>query len=143
MNGIVVHHSASDDGAGADFHNIVRWHTAGRGWSDIGYHAVVEVINGEVTCIYGRPTTRFGSHAMGYNDRLGICFVGNFSEAPPPSAMLDAAIKRVIVPWCRTFNLTAADISGHKDLPGASTECPGHLFDLDYFRHRVRRELET
>jgi N-acetylmuramoyl-L-alanine amidase len=56
---------------------IRRWHT-GKGWSDIGYHFVVDR-QGEV-CV-GRPVERVGAHAKGHNkNSIGICLIGGFGS---------------------------------------------------------------
>lgn len=56
---------------------IRRWHTD-RGWSDIGYHFVVDR-QGDV-CV-GRPVERVGAHAKGHNkNSIGICLIGGFGS---------------------------------------------------------------
>lgn len=139
--GITVHHSATPDQQVLDFPAIMRYHTQVNGWSDIGYHAVVERTERGVVCIFGRPTSRFGAHTRGHNDTLGICFVGQYDGLPPPGIMLDEAIKRVIVPWCRQFDLRAEQIRGHREHSNVTKSCPGSAFDMDMFRARVWEAL--
>lgn len=56
---------------------IRRWHTD-KGWSDIGYHFVVDR-QGDV-CV-GRPVERVGAHAKGHNkNSIGICLIGGFGS---------------------------------------------------------------
>ena len=63
---------------------IRKWHTdpkkyvkgknvGGRGWSDIGYHWVIEYY-GEL--VAGRPIYKLGAHCKGYNDAIGLCLCG-------------------------------------------------------------------
>lgn len=139
--GIAIHHSATPDQGVLDYVAIARYHTEVNGWSDIGYHAVVEQTDRGVACLYGRSVYRYGAHIYGHNDALGLCFVGNYDRLPPPSIMVDAAIQRIIVPWCIQFGFTERDIRGHREFPGVHKSCPGSAFDLDSLRQRVREEL--
>lgn len=53
---------------------IRRWHTEERGWSDIGYHAI---IHRDGSVAHGRPDWRKGAHVGGHNSTtLGIALVG-------------------------------------------------------------------
>ena len=49
---IIVHCSATPKGRNVDTAEIRRWHTEDNGWSDIGYHFVVE-LDGDIGV--GRP----------------------------------------------------------------------------------------
>lgn len=92
---IVIHCSANSNGALTTGEDIKRFHKApvmpkeldpkklskkelakyGRGWSDIGYHGVIETDGG---FFQGRPDNRLGAHVEGHNDgSLGICLIGN------------------------------------------------------------------
>jgi N-acetylmuramoyl-L-alanine amidase len=56
---------------------IRRWHKD-KGWSDIGYHLVVDR-QGDVCA--GRPVERVGAHAKGHNkNSIGICLIGGFGS---------------------------------------------------------------
>ena len=56
---------------------IRRWHLQ-RGWSDIGYHYVIG-LDGKIEA--GRPVSKIGAHAKGYNKTsIGICYIGGLSE---------------------------------------------------------------
>jgi hypothetical protein len=77
---IVVHCTATslkwyaDRSAEEVVSEIRRWHTEERGWSDIGYHAVIHR-NGDVA--YGRPDWKKGAHVAGHNSTtIGIALVG-------------------------------------------------------------------
>jgi N-acetylmuramoyl-L-alanine amidase len=55
---------------------IRRWHVEERGWSDIGYHFIIDR-NGNV--VEGRPIERVGAHVRGHNSNsIGICLIGGF-----------------------------------------------------------------
>lgn len=139
--GIVIHHSATPDQDVLDFPALLRYHTEVNGWSDIGYHAVVEQVDRGIACLYGRPPYRYGAHAAGANNYLGLCFVGDYDRLPPPGIVIDAAIHRIVVPWCRMFDLDSTNVLGHRELPGVDKTCPGLRFDMHDFRRRVAEEL--
>jgi len=140
--GVTVHHSATIDDRVLNYPAIYRYHTENKGWSDIGYHAVVEMSSRGPVGLFGRPTTIFGAHARGHNDTLGICIVGNYDIHPPPQILTDLAIRRVIVPWCLAFGFTERQVKGHREHHGVVKTCPGSLFDLDRFRSEIRSKLE-
>jgi N-acetyl-anhydromuramyl-L-alanine amidase AmpD len=53
---------------------IRRWHTQERGWSDIGYHYLIDR---DGTVLEGRPVERAGAHAKGHNKTsIGVSCVG-------------------------------------------------------------------
>ena len=129
-NRIIFHHSVSGDVSSEEIH---RWHLD-RGWLGIGY-AVIIRYNGDIEL--GRGLEKVGAHAgAGANyDSIGVCVVGDFTKHKPT----DAQIKSVI-----EFNKYCFDkygellIEGHSD--HMSTQCPGHLFPLDYIRKKSLKE---
>lgn len=75
---IIVHCSATPRGRNVDTAEIRRWHTEDNGWSDIGYHFVVE-LDGDIGV--GRPQERSGAHCKGKNaTSIGVCYVGGIAE---------------------------------------------------------------
>lgn len=122
---IVIHCSATPNGKAVSTEEIRRWHMAepptGRGWSDIGYHAVVETDGGLGR---GRPEDMQGAHVAGHNDNsLGICFVGTsrFSRLQFSTAKL--AIKN----WMLSYGITVANIFCHYEFDTAKAQgktCP-------------------
>ena len=71
---IIVHCSATPEGRDVSTTEIKRWHTEERGWSDIGYHWVIEL---DGSRHLGRPEEITGAHCKGHNsDSIGICYVG-------------------------------------------------------------------
>ena len=116
---LVIHHSASPRTATVE--EIARWHRK-RGLQGIGYH---HVIGGDGVLRPGRALERTGAHALGYNvHSIGLCVVGDNTR--PEHAWLDVQIEALLlyVHWFRTF-FPRAEVLGHRDLPGASTLCPG------------------
>lgn len=137
--GIVVHHSADLDSDLLDYERIREFHTRKRRWRDIGYHAVIERVNGEYVAIIGRPFHEDGAHCVGRNEEtLGVCFVGNYESAPPPKAQLEVGA-RLIAGLCHLAKIPVEAVKPHRDF--AATACPGKNFPMDELRRAVRRHL--
>jgi hypothetical protein len=119
INTIVVHHSASASYVTAD--TIRKWHMA-RGWSDIGYHVVIEQYGRMVS---GRSFDIPGAHVKGSNsDSLGICVVGDNTK-PAGGWSLGQIESLITVLDILSITFPEAVVMGHRDMPDAATECPG------------------
>ena len=78
INEIILHCSATTEGRDVSTEDIRRWHVRSNGWSDIGYHFVVE-LDGTVKA--GRPVERSGAHVKGRNRKsIGLCYVGGLGR---------------------------------------------------------------
>ncbi|MGS0745545.1 N-acetylmuramoyl-L-alanine amidase [Syntrophomonas erecta subsp. sporosyntropha] len=134
-NYIVIHHSASPDhGTLKDFDSIKRWHVEHNGWRNIGYHWVVEKVNGILTAIPGRPEWDTGAHCPGRNqDGIGICIVGNYQETVP-----DPELYSFVANLCKQIMARhpIQEIGGHRDY--TATACPGQHFDVNRVRQLVK-----
>jgi N-acetyl-anhydromuramyl-L-alanine amidase AmpD len=126
---LVVHCSDSPDSMDIGVDAIRRWHTdkppQGRGWADIGYHAVIRrnglIENGRAengdSILEGKE---IGAHVQGHNsDSLAICLVG--------SAQFDYRQIIALIRWL-TFHMARHKISssqvfGHYELDNKKT-CP-------------------
>ena len=118
---IVVHCSATgpDSFIGAD--EIRDWHTrpksdGGRGWDDIGYHAVIRR-RGQIE--FGRHFDVAGAHVKGHNyQSVGVCVVGGLDLAGNPiDNFLDAqleSLRWLIAVLARAY--PDAEVLGHRDL---------------------------
>lgn len=63
---------------------IRRWHVEQRGWSDIGYHFVIDR---DGTVLEGRPVERQGAHVSGHNKTtIGVCLIGGLRDDGTSSA---------------------------------------------------------
>lgn len=75
---IIIHCSATPENRDIKTETIKSWHVKGRGWSDIGYHFVIE-LDGAVRD--GRPLHRAGAHTKGENAHtIGVCYVGGIDK---------------------------------------------------------------
>lgn len=118
---LVIHHSASPRTVTAD--TIESWHRS-RGFKRIGYHFIIESDGAQQ---HGRPVWEEGAHCLadGANhDSIGICVTGNntingdrWNDAQIASLVELLRVLRVVFP-----NIPYL---GHRDVPGAATECPG------------------
>lgn len=86
INGIIIHCSATPpdwmaDATGSErVAEIKRWHVKERGWSDIGYHILIDRDGG---VLYGRPIGVVGAHTSGHNGgTIGICLIGGKGAKP-------------------------------------------------------------
>ena len=167
--GVVWHHSLTNDTAREDWKAIRKYHTSYRvdnrimsredfyerkkskrgkvftmPWSDIGYHAGVERINGNLKWRLGRSWDNSGAHAgIPGNARfnryyLGVCAVGNFDRVAPDKEFWEfaLAVTRTIMD---RFGMSRADVLGHREtyeLAGVpkQKECPGRRWDMNKFR---------
>lgn len=158
---LIIHCSATKDSGTVSLQTIRRYHMgyaykgliisaeraqrlieAGeyvkRPWSDIGYHAGIELVNDEYEFILGRPFDRMGAHckAGGMNRQaLGVCFVGDYDDNPPPPDMLELGARHCAA-LCKLLNIPVENILGHCQLEPKKT-CPGKAFDMDAFRGLV------
>lgn len=133
---IFLHHSLTPDSGSVSWGAIRIYHTLHLGWSDIGYHAGVELVfsGGETyyEILMGRSWDRQGAHAKGQNkDSLALCFIGNFDLEEPPIKQLISGAK-VVSLWMKLFDLSLKDIYLHRHF--AQKSCPGSKFNLEDFK---------
>lgn len=131
INEIIIHCTATtpnwwaDKSAQEKVDEVRRWHLD-RGWSDVGYHYLIDR-SGQV--VEGRPIERIGAHVKGHNTgTIGISLFGghgssagdkfedNFTEDQEQS------LKRLIVDLRNRFP-DIRKITGHNQY--AAKACPG------------------
>lgn len=133
---IIIHHSASP--RKTTINDIRGWHKA-KGWSDIGYHYVIED-DGEV--LVGRRLPETGAHAPPNAGRIGICVVGantsNGDRWGPAqwAALVDLTVSLLTVfPW-----IGINGVKRHSDTK--ATKCPGlSPIEWDEFCLAVQRRI--
>lgn len=149
---LTLHHAAGfsadniDEGkeqlrAIQDLHQVVR------GWSDIGYHFVVDKAGN----IYqGRPETVIGAHVLDNNTgNIGVCVLGCYH---PPELycgdwLTDATTNSLVAlyAWISgEYNYDPNVLKGHREYPYNDTSCPGNnVYEkLSWFRDEIERYME-
>ena len=126
----VIHCSATPEGRDVTVKEIKRWHLK-RGWSDIGYHFVIEL---DGTIRKGRPLNRIGAHVKGHNKgSIGICYVGGVDKNMKPkdtkTKEQEISLATLIVHLKMIY--PNIEIKGHRDFAGVNKACPS--FEVSEF----------
>lgn len=131
---IVVHYSATPVERDVSIEDIDQMHKE-RGFRKVGYHFFIRK-NGQIE--FGRDTSepgRFetGAHSKGENhESIGICYEGGVyahdlrTGEDTRTALQIEALIFLIDKLLERF--PKAEVVGHRDMPGAKTQCPG--FDV-------------
>jgi N-acetylmuramoyl-L-alanine amidase len=105
---------------------IRRWHVEDRGWSDIGYHYIIDR---DGTVKEGRSMERDGAHVRGHNKgTVGICLLGGFGSSENDSphdhyTPSQLASLRMLIADMEAQHTTISKVSGHNEY--AAKACPG------------------
>lgn len=127
-NKIVIHHSATPDNKTLSSFNAIRNYHMNKGWRDIGYHFIIEYVDGKVITREGRDVKDSGAHTIGHNSSsIGICIVGNFDKETPTNDVYKEVAK-----LCKKFNLP---VYPHNKF--ANKSCPGKNFDMNKLKHFI------
>lgn len=127
---IVIHCSATPEGRDVKFDTIKDWHVKERGWSNIGYHFVVEL---DGTIVEGRPLESTGAHLRGFNKKsIGICYVGGLDSSMKPKDTRTEKQKESLdflaLNLLDTFK--GAELCGHNEY--SSKSCPSFNVKEEY-----------
>ncbi|MEE9404611.1 MAG: peptidoglycan recognition family protein [Algisphaera sp.] len=115
---------------------IRQIHTRDRGWSDIGYHYVIDRA-GRV--IEGRSATYQGAHVKQNNPHnLGVLVLGNFDRQQPSAKQL-ATLSRFTKALVTTYRVPTSKVRTHRELK--PTECPGRYLQAAINKMRSKRQL--
>ena len=144
---LMVHHSVSQFG---DVATLRGWHLA-RGFTDIGYHAVIlnghrgarskynEQLDGQISM--GRSEKLTGAHCAkaGMNSKsLGVCLVGNSTERDFTPRQYTALV-HYLAKKCDQYKIPVSHIVQHSDFEPGKPFCAG--VDLDVLRARVAKKI--
>ena len=121
---IIIHCTATREGDYISVDTIRRWHLA-RGWSDIGYHYVID-LKGNINA--GRPIELMGSHTRGENKySIGIAYVGGVeADGKTPKDTRTKAQKDAIIRLVKKLKGCYPDVTihGHNDF--SKKACPSY-----------------
>lgn len=104
---------------------VQEFHQNGRGWSDIGYHYLVDPLG---NILEGRPLGTLGAHTLSNNEgNVGIVLLGTYhspvNDRPTPAQLAAvASLGRFLV---KRFGIDPDSLRGHRDYK--KTDCPGDL----------------
>lgn len=138
----ILHHSLTKDSKTVSWNAIRKYHTVDLGWTDIGYHFGIELVENQYQIFTGRPLGTRGAHTRqnGMNRKsIGICFVGNYDVHNVPDAMYAVGIN-LIAGLCRSTPCTEELIWPHNEYADYKT-CPGIRFNVDRIREGVKSVL--
>ena len=127
---IILHCAATPEGRDVKTETIKSWHVKGNGWSDIGYHFVIE-LDGAVK--NGRPLHRSGAHTKGHNaTSIGICYVGGMDKDKKPKDTRTDAQRKAMDQLIADLKMDhpTATIHGHNEF--AAKACPSFDVQKEY-----------
>jgi len=127
---IILHCAATPEGRDVKTETIKSWHVKGNGWSDIGYHFVIE-LDGAVK--NGRPLHRSGAHTKGHNaTSIGICYVGGMDKDKNPKDTRTEAQRKAMDQLIADLKMDhpTATIHGHNEF--AAKACPSFDVSKEY-----------
>lgn len=114
--------------------DVIRsWHINGRGWSDIGYHYIVQP---DGTVELGRDVNRSGAHVGSDNAyTIGVSMVGEWDTIKPdPGHPQEKNTALLLARLCKMYNINPlsyglllhreANDPGHR-APEPHKSCPG------------------
>ena len=131
INKLIVHCSATRENQPIDVDTIRKWHTQGRGWSDIGYHFYIDIY-GDIQ--KGRDIAKIGAHCKSHNrNSIGICYCGGVeADGKTPKDTRTAEQKEALLCVLRTLKAMFPDaaIHGHNDF--ANKACPSFPATEEY-----------
>lgn len=129
---IVIHYSATPIEREYPYAQLERDHKQ-RGFREGGYHFYYPRKGGEIA---GRDLSspgRFevGAHSQGENEiSIGLCFEGGVTLADRNNGFDSRTDGQKALMIARIDALKErfpkAVVKGHRDMPGAATQCPGH-----------------
>ena len=141
---IVIHHSATSMGNAEAFDASHR----ARGMiNGLAYHFVIDngtegMPDGHIETGTRWVTQLHGGHCrQAYMNEhgIGICLVGDFTDARPTAKQMDALVI-LIRGLQEQFKIADDNILGHGEVIGEFSECPGKNFPWDELKKRLTQK---
>jgi N-acetyl-anhydromuramyl-L-alanine amidase AmpD len=135
---IIVHHTATDIGSAI---LVNRSHHDRGFWHGLGYHFLIDngtlgKGDGQIEVSPRWIKQQEGAHckAGGMNDKaIGVALVGNFNETLPTSRQMES-LGYLLRTLMQQYRIAPSKVTGHRDVDGASTDCPGKRFPWSNLR---------
>jgi N-acetylmuramoyl-L-alanine amidase len=127
---IFIHCSATPEGRDVKTETIKSWHVKGNGWSDIGYHFVIE-LDGAVK--NGRPLHRSGAGVKGHNAHsIHVCYIGGMDKDKNAKDTRTDAQRKALDQLVAELKMDhpTATIHGHNEF--AAKACPSFDVQKEY-----------
>ena len=144
---IVIHSSDTEDGPRVNANAVEKWHKENNGWSEVGYHFLVEQAPEDktpdaMTIWNGRSLYDIGAHAEGFNTKgIGVCCIGDYDNEGPDGRHWEttAYVCQLLKKLFKDKKGIELDVIGHREvypLLGQEVKktCPGAKWDMDLFR---------
>ncbi len=114
----------------------IRCGHRGRGFSDIGYHYIIDR---EGRVWEGRNLRWQGAHVSKHNEQnIGILVAGNFDIQKPTSDQLEGLRQHVRTLKTR-YTIPSARVLTHREWSGARTACPGKNLQASVVSARAKK----
>jgi hypothetical protein len=121
---IVLHHTVTPDTTTPA--QIAAYHVNTRGYPGIAYHYLIDATG---QAWQTNALTSVSYHCGAHNpESIGIALIGDFTAHVPTAAQLAKTVE-IVAQLCEALGLPSSAAVGHKDLPGAATQCPGNQWD--------------
>ncbi len=135
---IIIHHTATDIGNAI---LVNRSHHDRGFWHGLGYHFLIDngtlgKGDGQIEVSPRWIKQQEGAHckASGMNSKsIGVALVGNFNDALPTSKQMDS-LAYLLKTLMQQYRIAPSQVMGHRDVDGASTDCPGKRFPWSNLR---------
>ena len=120
-NKVIIHCSATPELRDVKMETIRQWHLD-KGWSDIGYHIVIE-LDGSINC--GRNINKIGAHCKGHNSTsIGVCYVGGCDKDMNPKDTRTKAQKESLEVVVKYLQKVYGKVSIHGHNEFSPKACP-------------------
>ncbi len=140
---IIIHHTGTEIGNA----NIIHRSHGDRGfWQGLGYHFLIDngtlgKGDGQIEMSPRWIKQQSGAHckAGGMNETgIGVALVGNFNQEPPTARQIES-LNYLLRMLSNYYHISSSNIMGHRDVPGANTDCPGRRFPWPVIRQALSK----
>ena len=89
-------------------------------------------------CRRARPSAGLHARVLEHNERgVGVCLVWHFNRQAPTELQL-RSLRALARHLMDRYGILPQNVLGHRECPGAATECPGDGFPIAKLRESLR-----